>query len=111
MVKKLAILVPEDCCLVVDSYFSSHAVASGTPFGMLAKRDAAGVAALNRGSSPHSMRQFVRKGGPYGIYVCKNPKVGRKASRVVPFFSNVSVPNELHIHKGGHLLSPLVHMY
>ena len=64
MVKKWATLVPEDCCLVVDSYFSSHAAAEhlatrGTPFIMLAKRDAAGVGALSRGSTPHSIRVKV----------------------------------------------------
>ena len=116
LVKKWATLVPEDCCLVVDTYFSSHAaaehlVARGTPFIMLAKRDAAGVGALSRGSTPHSMRSCVRKDTPYGIYTYKNPKVGRKAACVVPFFSNVSVPRGWHTHKRGYHLPPLVYMY
>ena len=116
MVKKWATLGPENCCLVVDSYFSSHAAADdlaarGTPLIMLPKRAAAGVGALSRGSTPHSMRSGVRKDTPYGIYTYNNTKEGQKAARVVAFFSNVSVSRGWHTHKRGYHLPPPVYMY
>ena len=90
MVKKWVTLVPLDCCLVVDSYFSSHVVSSCLRSGMQLV-----WLHLAEGHPPHSMRHTVRNQSPYGIHTYKNVKVGRKAARVVPFFSKFECPKEM----------------
>ena len=93
IVQLWADLIPHNTTLVADTYFGSHQaaealVARGTPFVLLVKRDAARVKQISDGMPVSSIRTEYNPGREYAIIVYKNPKVGAKAPRVVPFVTN-----------------------
>ena len=93
MVHRWADLLPTRTAIVCDSYFGSHLVANQMaqrqqPFLFLCKRDQEGVSLAGDSMRPSIAAETYVKGGKYSLHVYKNPKVGSKPPRVVPFLSN-----------------------
>ena len=95
--------IPTGTALIADSFFGTLSVAEalhdrGVPFLVLTKRNTVGVAALGARCTPCSCRVAVQPQG-FALCVYKNPKVGGKAARVVPFLTNCRFRNEwVHHH-------------
>ena len=108
--------VPSRTALVCGSYFGSHAVAHQLarrqhPFLFLTRWDHEGVAAAGDSLLPGQVAEaYVRKGG-YSLHVFKNPNVGSKPPRVVPFVSNCQYDGMRVPHRGGYSLPPIVAAY
>ena len=107
MVHRWADLLPTRTAIVCDSYFGSHLVANQMaqrqqPFLFLCKRDQEGVSLAGDSMRPSIAAETYVKGGKYSLHVYKNPKVGSKPPRVVPFLSNCVFDNEWVRHRGGY---------
>ena len=116
MVHRWADLLPTRTAIVCDSYFGSHLVANQMtqrqqPFLFLCKRDQEGVSLAGDSMRPSIAAETYVKGGKYSLHVYKNPKVGSKPPRVVPFLSNCVFDNEWVRHRGGFELPPVVAAY
>ena len=116
MVHRWADLLPNRTAIVCDSYFGSHQVANQMaqrqqPFLFLCKRDQEGVSLAGDSMRPSIAAETYVKGGKYSLHVYKNPKVGSKPPRVVPFLSNCEFDNEWVRHRGGYELPPVVAAY
>ena len=111
MVHRWVDLLPPRTALVRDSSFGSHAVAHQLaqrqhPFRFLTRREQEGVAAAGDSLLPGQVAEaYVRKGG-YSLHVFKNPKMGSKPPRVVPFVSNCQYDGMRVPHRGGLLVAP-----
>jgi hypothetical protein len=84
--------LPAGTALVADSYFGTLEVAKTLAarriaFLLLTKRNTHRVKELGASCPPGHMRTVVIKGFALGVF--KNPKVGQKAARVVPFLHNI----------------------
>ena len=80
-------------------------------FLFLCKRDQEGVSLAGDSMRPSIAAEAYVKGGKYSLHVYKNPKVGSKPPRVVPFLSNCVFDNEWVRHRGGYELPPVVAAY
>ena len=116
MVHQWMDLLPTRTAIVCDSYFGSHLVANQMaqrqhPFLFLCKRDQEGVSVAGDGMRPSIAAETYVKGGKYSHLVHKNPKVGTKLPRVVPFLSNCVFDSEWVYHRGGYELPHVVAEY
>ena len=76
------------------------------PFLLLCKRDKEGVAEAGGLLKPGQVAEAVCQGRGYSLNVFKNPKVGSKPPRVVPFLTNGTYPSQFTKHKNGYELPP-----
>ena len=116
MVHRWVDLLPTRIAIVCDSYFGSHLVANQMaqrehPFLFMCKGDQEGVSLAGDGVRPSIAAEAYVKGGKYSLHVYKNPKVGNKPPRVVPFLSNCVFGSEWVRHRGGYELPPVVAAY
>ena len=86
-------VMPSDSVLVADTYFGSHEVAATLadqkrPFLMPTKRSELGVEEASAGLRPGETNSVVNVEHGYSLTVFKNPKVGKKPARCVPFLTN-----------------------
>ena len=108
--------LPAGTTLVADSYFGTMEVAKKLaadriPFLLLTKRNTQGVAALGASTAPGHMRTVVIKRGGFALGVFKNPKVGQKAARVVPFLHNIVFEAFWVTHRLRYRIPPPVRAY
>jgi hypothetical protein len=108
-------LLPEGVILVCDSFFGSHRTAADLaaadrPFVLLMPRSAAMVKEASLGLGEGELHSATNTRDRYTLSVFKNPRVGAKAARVVPFTTNCTFPEPLVPHKDFELHA-LVHFY
>ena len=108
--------LPSKIAIVADSYFGGHGMAHQLalrdhPFLLLRKRDEEGVAEAGGSLKPGQVAAAVSRGRGYSLKVFKNPKVGSKPLRVVPFLTNCSYPSQFTKHKNGYDLPTVVAAY
>ena len=116
MVHQWADVLPTRTAVVCDSYFGSHLVANQMaqrqhPFLFLCKRDEEGVSLAGDGMRPSTTAEPYVKGAKYSLHVYKNPKVGSKPPRMIPFLSNFVFDSEWLRHRGRYELPPVVAVY
>ena len=116
MVQHWQALAPSESILVCDSYFGSantaaYLTSAGQPFVLLAKRNDHGVGELGANLREGEEECAVASELPFALHCFKNPKVGGKAARVVPMYTNCSVDPALWQHPRGHWLPPLSGAY
>ena len=116
MVQNWQALAPSESILVCDSYFGSantaaYLTSAGQPFVLLAKHNDHGVGELGANLREGGEECAVASDLPFALHCFKNPKVGGKAARVVPMYTNCSVDPALWQHPRGHWLPPLVGAY
>jgi hypothetical protein len=109
-------MLPENVILFGDSAFGSHKVATQLakdkrPFVLLTKRTAAMVEQASANLDEGNLQTMSCESLKYMVQVYKNPKVGQKAARVVPFLTNCKFPGPPVHHRRGYYLHTLVHKY
>ena len=115
MMHRWADELPEGTTIIADSFFGTLSVAAGLhargiPFLLLTKRNTPGVQALGAGSRPGEARTTVTPEG-YHLGTYRNPKVGGKAARLVPFLTNCSFDNAPVRHLRGYTIPRMVYAY
>jgi hypothetical protein len=108
-------LLPQGVILVCDSFFGSHQTATNLaaadrPFVLLMPRSSAMVKEASAGLEEGGLHSTTNAEAGYTLCVFKNPKVGNKPARVVPFTTNCVFPEPLVPHKDFQLHS-LVSFY
>lgn len=108
--------LPPKVALIADSFFGSHTsardmVAVNRPFLFLARRCHLGVKTAGAECSDGEVASAVVRRQRYSLIVYKQPPVGGKSSRVVPFVSNCLFDAEGVPHKRGYVLPAPVFCY
>ena len=108
-------LLPVNTMLIADSFFGSHAIARGLqnrtiPFILLTKRNSWGVRVTARGLRAGGLAAIVLK-ERYSLVTFKNPQVGHKPCRVVPFLTNCVFSPTMVPHRRGYSLPAVVGAY
>ena len=108
--------LPSKTAIVDDSYFGGRGTAHQLAlrdhsFLLLCKRDEEGVAEAGASLKPGQVAEALCRGRGYSLKVFKNPKVGSKPPRVVPFLTNCFCPSQFTKHKNGYELPPVVAAY
>ena len=102
-------IIPESTVLCADSFFGSHGLAEEfaaqrRPFLMLSKRAAA---LTQEGDVARAILAYKN----YELAVYKNPKVGHKPPRLVPFLTNCWYGEEVPKDRRGNPLPPVLACY
>ena len=119
IVRFWAMQIPDTTALCCDSFFGSHNIArelagKGQLFLLLTKRDKTDetLNEAHRATKEGQAARAIVKGAKYEVVVCKNPKVGHKPPRLVPFVTNLWFPEEGPQHRRtGEELNPVVAAY
>ena len=108
-------MIPQSTVLCVDSFFGSHGLAKEfapqrRPFLMLAKCDKrdAGLTKAAALTQVGDMAHASVDDKNYELAVYKNPKVGHKPPRLVPFLTNCWYGEEVPKRRRGNPLPPVV---
>ena len=108
-------MIPQSTVLCADSFFGSHGLAKEfaaqrRPFLMLSKRDKqdAGLTRAAALTQEGDMARAIVANKNYELAVYKNPKVGHKPPRLVPFLTNCWYGEEVPKDRRGNPLPPVV---
>ena len=111
-------MIPQSTVLCADSFFGSHGLAEEfaaqrRPFLMLSKRDKrdAGLTRAAALTQEGDMARAIVADKNYELAVYKNPKVGHKPPRLVPFLTNCWYGEEVPKDRRGNPLPPVVACY
>ena len=111
-------MIPQSTILCADSFFGSHGLAEEfaaqrRPFLMLSKRDKrdAGLTRAAALTQEGNMARAIVADKNYELAVYKNPKVGHKPPRLVPFLTNCWYGEEVPKDRRGNPLPPVVACY
>ena len=108
-------IIPPSTVLCADSFFGSHGLAEEfaaqrRPFLMLSKRDKRD-AGLTRAAALTQEGDVAWADNNYELAVYKNPKVGHKPPRLVPFLTNYWYGEEVPKDRRGNPLPPVLVCY
>ena len=108
--------VPKNTTLVCDSFFGSHRTADSLAnrqvgYLSLVPKDTKGVTEAAGQLPEGTYRVGHLKRARCSMYVFKAPKVGSKAGRVVPFFTNCDIDAGYITHGRGYQLPTVVSAY
>ena len=111
-------MIPQSTILCADSFFGSHGLAEvfaaqRRPFLMLSKRDKrdAGLTRAAALTQEGNMARAIVADKNYELAVYKNPKMGHKPPRLVPFLTNCWYGEEVPKDRRGNPLPPVVACY
>ena len=111
-------MIPQSTVLCADSFFGSHGLAEEfaaqrRPFLMLSKRDKrdAGLTRAAALTQEGDMARAIVADKTYELAVYKNPKLGHKPPRLVPFLTNCWYGEEVPKDRRGNPLPPVVACY
>ena len=111
-------MIPQFTVLCADSFFGSHGLAKEfaaqrRPFLMLSKRDKRDAGLTRAAALPQEgdMARAIVADKNYELAVYKNPKVGHKPPRLVPFLTNCWYAEEVPKDRRGNPLPPVVVCY
>jgi hypothetical protein len=109
-------MLPPGVCIMADSAFGTHNIARefaalNRPFVLLTSRNAHMVEALSEGLQDGDLHTVHSPSAQYMTQVFKNPPVGKKAARCVPFLTNCKFAGGQYLHTRGYHLHPIVHKY